>query len=426
MRKDRPDRRSGASVRLGDHRGTFIHTTFARSLYMRSLRYRSFRALSASAALALSATATTLPAQGAQSAAAPDTVLSIAKPRNPLPAEAASASATRFSFIAYGDTRGRRDGVTEQYEHSLVVESMLRTIKSMESGPDPVRFVLQSGDAVVNGRDPKQWNVSFISLINRLTTIGGVPYYLAPGNHDVTSAAELNAPGRLVGLQNYLRAVGQLIPADGATRRLAGYPTYAIGYGNTFVIAFDSNIAEDSTQLAWVRGQLEGLDRTRFTHVVAFFHHPAYSSGPHGGSIIERPTAGVRANYMPLFRKYNVQMVFTGHEHLFEHFVERYRDAAGQPRRIDQIVSGGGGAPLYTYQGEPDLRAYMQASGADSARVTHLVRPGSKAGDNPYHYTVVHVDGARVWLEVIGVDWGAGFAPYQSNRSMLGDTLVRR
>ncbi len=393
---------------------------------MRSLCCRSVRAVTASAALSLSALMNTLSAQVVQSAAASDTVLSIAKPKNPLPAEAASASVTRFSFIAYGDTRGRRDGVSEQYEHSLVVESMLRTIKSMESGPEPVRFVLQSGDAVVNGRDPKQWNVSFISLINRLTTIGGVPYYLAPGNHDVTSAAELNAPGRLVGLQNYLRAVGQLIPADGATRRLAGYPTYAFGYGNTFVIAFDSNIAEDPTQLAWVRGQLEGLDRTRFTHVVAFFHHPAYSSGPHGGSIIERPTAGVRANYMPLFRKHNVQMVFTGHEHLFEHFVERYRDAAGQPRRIDQIVSGGGGAPLYTYQGEPDLREYMQASGADSARVTHLVRPSSKAGDNPYHYTVVHVDGARVWLEVIGVDWGAGFAPYQGNRSVLGDTVVKR
>ena len=393
---------------------------------MRSLHCRSVCAVTASAVLALSAMAKTLPAQVAQAVGATDTVLSIAKPRNPMPTEAASKQVTRFSFIAYGDTRGRRDGVSEQYEHSMVVESMLRTIKSMESGPEPIRFVLQSGDAVVNGRDPKQWNVSFISLINRLTTIGGVPYYLAPGNHDVTSAAELNAPGRLVGLQNYLRAVGQLIPADGATRRLAGYPTYAIGYGNTFVIAFDSNIAEDSTQLAWVRGQLEGLDRTRFTHVVAFFHHPAYSSGPHGGTTIERPTLAVRANYMPLFRKHNVQMLFTGHEHFFEHFVERYRDAAGQPRRIDQIVSGGGGAPLYTYQGEPDLRAYQQAAGADSSRVTHLVRPGSKAGDNPYHYTVVHVDGARVWVEVIGVDWGAGYAPYQSNRSVLGDTAVKR
>jgi hypothetical protein len=121
-----------------------------------------------------------------------------------------------------------------------------------------------------------------------------------------------------------------------------------------------------------------------------------------------------------------VQILFTGHEHLFEHFIERYRDATGVSRRIDHIVSGGGGAPLYTYTGEPDLRAYMQASGADSARVTHVVRPGSRAGDNPYHYVVVHVDGARVWLEVIGVDWGAGYAPYQGNRSTLGDTVVRR
>jgi hypothetical protein len=376
--------------------------------------------------VALLALAKSLSAQVAPPEGAPDTVLSIAKPRTPLPAEAASAQVSRFSFIAYGDTRGRRDGVSEQYEHSLVVESMLRTIKNMEAGPEPVRFVLQSGDAVVNGRDPKQWNVSFIGLINRLTTIGGVPYYLAPGNHDVTSAAELNAPGRLVGLQNYLRAVGLLIPADGATRRLDGYPTYAFGYGNTFVIAFDSNIAEDSTQLAWVSAQLEGLNRTRYTHVVAFFHHPAYSSGPHGGSTIERPTLAVRTHYMPLFRKHNVDMLFTGHEHFFEHWVERYRDASGQPRRIDHVVSGGGGAPLYTYQGEPDLRAYVQASGLDSSRVQHLVRPGPAAGDNPYHYVVVHVDGARVWHEVIGVDWGAAYAPYRSNRAVLGDTVVRR
>src|SRR5439155_2009516 len=71
-------------------------------------------------------------------------VTSILPPRTPLPAEAVSAGVTRFSFIAYGDTRGRDDGVSEQYEHSLVVRSMLQTIRSMQNGPDPVRFVLQS------------------------------------------------------------------------------------------------------------------------------------------------------------------------------------------------------------------------------------------------------------------------------------------
>lgn len=346
-------------------------------------------------------------------------VVAIKPPTNPLPREEASANVTRFSYIVYGDTRGRRDGVDPQYEHSLVVESMLRTITSLKNGPDPVRFVVQSGDAVVNGRDPKQWNVSYVGLINRLTTEGGVPYFLAPGNHDVTSSADLRNEGRIVGLGNYLQAVADLIPPDGATRRLQGYPTYAFGYGNTFVVAFDSNIADDSTQFAWIEAQLAGLDRRRYTHVVAAFHHPAYSSGPHGGSIIEPQTAAVRARYMPLFRKYHVEFLVTGHEHFFEHWVERYRDASGATRRIDQIVTGGGGAPLYGYQGEPDLRRYVAAAPADSIRMQHLVKPGVEPGENAYHYVVVHVDGERVSLDVIGVDWGRNYQPYRSTQTIL-------
>ncbi len=353
-------------------------------------------------------------------------VVAIEPPRVPLPPEAESVDVTRFSFIVYGDTRGRRDGRDPQYEHSLVVESMLRTIASLQAGPEPVRFVLQSGDAVLNGQDPTQWNVSFVGLINRLTLEAGVPYFLAPGNHDVTGAPNLDSPRRLRGLGNYLSAVAKLIPPDGAMRRLDGYPSYALGYGNTFVLALDSNIADDSTQFAWATAQLEGLDRDRYAHVVAFFHHPAYSSGPHGGARVERPTAAVRARWMPLFRERGVDLLFTGHEHLFEYWIERYVDSSGRARRIDQIVTGGGGAPLYQYRGEPDLRTYLAEAAEDSVRVTHLVRPGPERGDNPYHYVVVHVDGPEVWIEVIGVDWGRDFQPYQSSRTSLSDAVRGR
>ncbi len=352
-----------------------------------------------------------------------DTVIAIAPPTRPLPSEVVSAGINRFSFIVYGDTRGRRDGVDPQYEHSLIVDAMLRSITSLANGPDPVRFVLQSGDAVVNGRDARQWNLSFVGLINRLTTQGGVPYFLAPGNHDVTSAAELDNPGRREGLANYLSANRHLIPPNGASRRLDGYPTYAFGFGNTFVLAIDSNIADDSAQFAWAGAQLAGLDRTRYRNVVVFFHHPVFSSGPHGAAIVERPTAILRDKWMPLFRRHQVKLLVTGHEHLYEHWVERYRDASGAPRRMDQLVTGGGGAPLYPYMGEPDLRAYRAATGADSARVQHLVRPGMSRGDNPYHYVIVHVDGDRLSLEVLSVDWGQGFAPYSSNRAVLRDTV---
>jgi hypothetical protein len=376
-------------------------------------------------------------------AQAPEPVRAILPPRTPLPAEAASANVTRFSFIVYGDTRGRHEGKEEQYEHGLVVDTMLPVIKRLEATPFPVRFVLMTGDAVMSGRDPRQWNVSFAGVVNRITQGPGLPYYMSPGNHDVgyvipektdrpanpgklSEASRSSEPPPVIrdrgaGLRNYLTAMADLVPREGTLRRLAGYPTYAFGYGNVFVLALDSNIAADDRQFDWVRAQLDGLDRRRYHHVVAFFHHPVYSSGPHGGGPRpEAATANLRARFMPLFRKHHVDLLLSGHEHLFEHWVERY-EQNGHRYRMDQLVTGGGGAPIYTFQGRPELREYLQAGKADKVAVTQLVRPGADAGDNPYHFVVVQVDGDRLRLEVIGVDWGSAFAPYRSRATGLTD-----
>src|SRR5580765_176586 len=100
-----------------------------------------------------------LPGLRAQQAQQPPLgVQAIARAKNPLPPEEASASVTKFSYIVYGDTRGRQDGVELQYEHGLVVSSMIAAIKRLENTEYPVRWVMQTGDAVVNGGDARQWN----------------------------------------------------------------------------------------------------------------------------------------------------------------------------------------------------------------------------------------------------------------------------
>jgi hypothetical protein len=272
----------------------------------------------------------------------------------------------------------------------------------------------------VNGSFAKQWSVSYVPLINRLTQEGGVPYFLSVGNHDVGNATDLADARRVAGMRNYIAANAKLLPPKGA-RRLDGYPTFAFGYGNTYVISVDSDIPDDSTQFAWLTRQLESLDRRRYENVVVFFHHPPYSSGPHGERL-ERQAASIRARWMPLFRKHHVRLLLTGHEHLFEHWVERYRDASG-PHRIDEIVSGGGGAPLYGYMGEPDVRDYLAAGAADSVSLEHLVKPNVDPGANPFHFVVLHVDGARINVEVVAADWGRGFAPYRSRGATLADPV---
>jgi Calcineurin-like phosphoesterase len=267
-------------------------------------------------------------------------------------------------------------------------------------------------DAVVNGREVRQWNVSFVPLINRLTTEGGVQYFLVPGNHEGTTSPE--------GLKNYLDAVSALIPPEGSPRRLSGTATYAFGYGNTFVVGLDANIPGDEKQYQWIKDQLEGLDRSRYLNIIVFCHQAPFSTGPHGGPNVEPETVVLREKYMPLFHAHHVRAVFSGHEHLFEHWVERYTDATGT-HRMDLVVSGGGGAPIYLYTGEPDLGGYLKANEPVKASLQHVVKPGNQDSPTPYHYVIVRVDGDKLHLQVVGVDWGRSFAPFRSNETDLED-----
>lgn len=350
--------------------------------------------------------------------AANEPVRAIKAPRNPLPSETASAGVTKFSFIVYGDTRGRRDGLEQQYEHSMVINAMLASIKKLEKSEYPVRFVLQSGDGVANGAIGRQWNVSYIDLINKLTQEGGVPYYLAPGNHDVSSADTHEAERRQPGLKNYYAANAELLPKEGSPRRMSDYPVFSFGYGNTFVIALDTNIIADEKQYAWVKAQLDGLDHTRYKNIIVYGHHPTFSSGPHGGARTEPQSLVLRDRYVPLFHQHHVKVFFAGHDHMFEHWVEHYEDATGK-HRLDHIISGGGGAPLYTYQGDPDTRAYIKQYAAEKVTLDRIAKPPYEPGGGAYHFTLVQVDGERLSMEVIGVDWGRDFAPYRSNKADL-------
>jgi len=359
----------------------------------------------------------------------------IAPPATPLPSESASARITRFSFIAYGDTRcdcrvPNSDARVSfpaapevQDEHRRVVDAVLVKVKALAATPFPARFVVQSGDAAYRGPDAERWNDVFTPIVERLTRGAGLAFFFVPGNHDVTQTP-VGDPQHSIGLNNTLSAISKLIPPEGSPRRLNGYATYAFAYGNAFFIGLDSNIASDPVQFAWVTNQLEHLDRRRYHHVIAFFHHPPFTSGrysgapttttlpgglPAGGGVAPQALV-IRDLYLPLFRKHHVRMVIAGHDHLFDHWVERFTDN-GVTYRMDDIVSGGGGAPVYVYTGEPDLHEYLAAGAAQHVTVEHLAKPSATQSENQHHFFVIQVDGDRLTLEIIGTG-AAAYAPY--------------
>lgn len=350
-------------------------------------------------------------------ASAPVAVRAIEPPTAPLPSEAASAGVRKFSFFAYGDTRGPADGLIVQPQHAAVVAAMLRSIPGEQAAGYPVRFVMQSGDAVQNGADGQQWNVGYIPVVERLTREADLPYFFAVGNHDMGGRPH-GDPDREARYTNVVSANAKLWPPDGA-RKLAGYPAFAFGYGPFFFITFDSNIPEDRTQLAWVTDQLDHLDRARFPHVVAFFHHPPLTSGPHGAQAVEREAEGVRRLYMPLFRKHHVRMTITGHDHLYDHWIEHYDDRSGT-HRMDHVVTGGGGAPIYTYRGEQDEAAYVATAAPQHVTIEHAAKPGREPADNPHHFVIFEVDGDRIWEKWVSID-AAPFQPFGRPRVELTD-----
>jgi hypothetical protein len=67
-------------------------------------------------------------------------------------------------------------------------------------------------------------------------------------------------------------------------------------------------------------------------------HHPPYSISLHGGR------AELRDAWTPLFERYQVAAVFSGHDHCYER---------AERNGIRYVVSGGGGAPLYPRSRNP-------------------------------------------------------------------------
>ena len=66
----------------------------------------------------------------------------------------------------------------------------------------------------------------------------------------------------------------------------------------------------DEAQLKWMQTELANAKEK---WKIALFHHPPYSSGGRHGSNIP-----IRRAWEPLFIKYNVSVIFNGHEHFYE------------------------------------------------------------------------------------------------------------
>jgi acid phosphatase type 7 len=181
-----------------------------------------------------------------------------------------------FSFTWFGDT------------HYSPKFGLLFN-KADAAHPD-VAFYSIAGDMVSDGLYRNQWDDLFEFP---KTIISRKPFMNVLGNHDNRSG------------------LGALM-----YRELFSYPkngpdgidpehTYSFTYKNALFLMIDATSStEEQTQ--WIEDE---LDKTNATWKFAMFHFPPYNW--------EEPYFDIQKEWVPLFDKYHVDMVFSGHIHYY-------------------------------------------------------------------------------------------------------------
>jgi acid phosphatase type 7 len=214
--------------------------------------------------------------------------------------------------------------------------------------PDAVAVL---GDIQYNLGELENFQASYDPTWGRLKAIT----HPVPGNHEYQGDPERDsAPGYFA---YFGAAAGD--PARGFYRwKLGAWTMFAlnsgaIGHTRTGAGAFLPNdcwpvsCARGSTQERWLRAQLESLRPD--SCVLAYWHHPRYSSGFTGTHQPHRETA-------PLFRalyEHGAELVLSGHVHNYERFPPVDPAGRSDERGITQFVVGTGGIGLHTETGPP-------------------------------------------------------------------------
>ncbi len=180
-----------------------------------------------------------------------------------------------LKFLAFGDF-----GTGEPTQYQLAAQmAALRSRFAYD-------LVILLGDNIYGGGRPQDFQTKFEKPYKPLLD-AGVKFRASLGNHDAREQVKYAPFG--MGDQLYYSFKAPRQPV----RFFVLESTYA-----------------DPKQIAWIEQELKGsTDEWK----IAYFHHPLYSSARGHGS-----TTALRNALAPLFIRYNVSVVFSGHDHVYE------------------------------------------------------------------------------------------------------------
>lgn len=204
------------------------------------------------------------------------------------------------TILVYGDSRTGHD------IHKTVVSCMLKF---------KPQSVFHTGDMVFDGTSDKDWQM-FNSITEKIQNTSQI--YPVMGNHE---------KGRI-----------SLTKNSPVTQDKTWY-SVNINQIHFSILDYNVDYSINSEQYKWLIDDLTHMPADIKFRIV-LIHYPPYSTGYH-----QELQETLQEVLVPVFMKYNIHIVFSGHNHCYERC---YVDG------IHYIVAGGGGAPMHEQQFDND------------------------------------------------------------------------
>ncbi|MEK0448945.1 MAG: Alkaline phosphatase precursor [Verrucomicrobiota bacterium] len=280
------------------------------------------------------------------------------------------------------------DGGTGREAQVAVHDAMRRTV---EEEKKPLSFWLHAGDMAYNtGRDV-EFQTRFFEMYD--ATLRNRVCWATMGNHEGA-----NSSGK-TGVGPYYDAY--VVPTRGETGGVASGTEayYSFDYANIHFICLDSHDLSrkpGDPMAAWLKADLE---KTKADWIIAFWHHPPYTKGSHD-SDKEADLTEMRKLIMPIIEAGGVDVVFTGHSHIYERSM-LMDGAYGTPTTSENVILDDG-------DGHPDGDgAYRKSKGIKAHEGTVQVVTGNagqvlgRVGTMPVMRSIV-VEHGGVLVDVKG------------------------
>jgi len=213
-----------------------------------------------------------------------------------------------INFYVFGDSQGYQGGL----------EQIIATANELR--PD---FLFHCGDLTSLGYQSQYQEVK--SVLDQ----SQVPVYTTIGNHDIKNG----------GGKYYLEYFGS--------------STYSFNLGPVHFSVFNSS-SEDvpESEFAWLR---QDLSNAQSKYKIVFTHVPLFDPRPGGDHAMINATTSSRL--MTLFEEEGVDVVFTGHIHMFN---ESVIDG------VTYVITGGAGASLYADKASGGIYHFVNVTVNDS------------------------------------------------------------